>query len=287
MDRSSAESANCPNCGFNSGSNGPPAAECPQCGIVFAKVRAHGEAHGETGKGSFAQESTRQVPRTDTSSAPGPTRITLLPWLVGLIAVAVVAAGFNSMRQEDLDSGQSQATTTKPPAVQQVSPTSRAAPPVAPMKDPIPVPDAAWTAVERPESLPEPAPEPQQAAIPSYTWYEGANGFLTGLEEAQQEGKAMAVYFYTDWCPYCRQLEGELLTRARVEEFLKYLVKIRINPEHGPRERAIANEYGVRGYPSFFIQSSAEARPRKMRRTSGNRLKSPEEFVAGLEKAAR
>jgi thiol-disulfide isomerase/thioredoxin len=283
MDRSSAKSTNCPNCGFSGGSNGPLAAECPQCGIVFAKVRAL----GETGKDSFAQESTRQAPRTDTSSASGPTRFTLLPWLVAMTAVVVVAAGFNSARQSDLDSDETQATISKPPPVQQVPPTSKIARPVAPMNDPIPAPDEAWTAAEQPESLPVPAPEPQRAAIPSYTWYEGANGFLTGLEEAQQEGMAMAVYFYTDWCPYCRELEGELLTRARVEEFLKYLVKVRINPEHGPRERAIANEYGVRGYPSFFIQSSAAARPRKMSRTSGNRLKSPEEFVASLAKAAR
>ncbi len=128
--------------------------------------------------------------------------------------------------------------------------------------------------------------EPKKLATPSYTWYEGANGFERGIEEAQQEGKALAVYFYTDWCPYCRELERDLLSRAKVEDFLKYLVKIRVNPESGRRERLLANEYGVHGYPSFFIQSAPGATPRKIRRTDRDGLKSPEDFVATLERAA-
>lgn len=121
---------------------------------------------------------------------------------------------------------------------------------------------------------------------PSLTWYEGASGFQQGIEEAEREGKTLAVYFYTDWCGYCRQLESELLNRVKVEEFLKYLVKIRVNPESGSRERSLANAYGVRGYPSFFIQSTPGSTPQKIRRTDRGGLKSPEEFVSTLERAA-
>lgn len=110
---------------------------------------------------------------------------------------------------------------------------------------------------------------------------------MQGVDQARREGKAMAVYFYTDWCPYCRELESELLGRAKVEEFLKYLVKVKVNPEKGARERSLADAYGVGGYPSFYIQSAPEAKPKKIRRGTRSGLKSPEEFVATLEQAAR
>ena len=274
-----AESTNCPRCGFS----GPTTSECPQCGIVYAKYRAE----DRPGTRSSERGSIKNDPSADPGSVSAPTRFTLLPWLVGLLAVGTVIAGFDAMRQEDPNSGEPQPGPAGPTAVEKVSPPVEPARRDAQAVDPMSVLDAAWAPAEDPAPLPEPAPEPQQTAIPSYSWYEGASGFRNGLEEAQQGGKAMAVYFYTDWCPYCRELESELLTRAKVEDFLKYLVKIRINPENGPRERAIANEYGVRGYPSFFIQPSASSRPRKMRRTTGNRLMTPEQFVVALEKAAR
>jgi len=122
-------------------------------------------------------------------------------------------------------------------------------------------------------------------ATVNYSWYEGATGYRLGVEEAQRDGKALAIYFYTDWCPYCKELERDLLSRAAVEDFLKSKVKIRVNPEQGANERAVANKYGVRGYPSFFIQTDIGSPPRKIQRTRGERLKTPEEFVASLERA--
>ena len=43
----------------------------------------------------------------------------------------------------------------------------------------------------------------------------------------------------------------------------------------------------LRGYPSFFIQSTPGATPQKIRRSDRDGLKSPEEFVSTLERAAR
>ena len=199
---------------------------------------------------------------------------------VPLLFLVAVVVGFDASRQESpVPEPSRQVPTNQPPAdpppADEPLPTLPSAQPVAATPDPI------TTA----EPLPEQAAEPQRLATPSYSWYEGASGFERGIEEAQREGKALAVYFYTDWCPYCRELERELLSRAKVEDFLKYLVKIRVNPESGRRERLLANEYGVNGYPSFFIQSGPGAAPRKIRRAGRDGLKSPEDFVATLEKA--
>ena len=121
---------------------------------------------------------------------------------------------------------------------------------------------------------------------PDTAWFEGAAGFAGGFEQARAENQSVLVYFYADWCGYCRQLESELLDRSTVEDHTKYLVKIRINPEKGAHERRIANQYGVAGYPAVFVHSAASVRPRRVGRMvvdhGKRRLMTPEEYVRRL-----
>lgn len=222
------------------------------------------------------------------ATTPQPKRITLLPWLVGLVALIAVVVGFDTWRQEGA-TPESSIPESKLPVGNDPTPVQRNQRPdltaSIPESTPNPGSQPAPFYLADPEVVQD--PDLQLALTASYTWYEGASGFQRGVGEAQREGKALAVYFYTDWCPYCRELESELLSRAKVEDFLKYLVKIRINPESGSRERVVANEYGVRGYPSFFIQSAPGATPRKIRRTNRDGLMSPEAFVETLDRATR
>lgn len=138
-------------------------------------------------------------------------------------------------------------------------------------------------------SLPALAEEPEAGPTTgTYDWYEGADAFAEALEEAKDEGRAIAVYFYTDWCGYCRQLERELLERATVEGYLKSLTKVRINPEDSKNDQYIAQRYGVNGFPAFFIHADAESGPTKiarMKREGGSyRLKTPDEFVESIRR---
>ena len=149
--------------------------------------------------------------------------------------------------------------------------------------------DFAFEAELAPEPFAESAAELEAPPSASYYWFERASGLRSGLELAVAESKPIAVYFYTDWCGYCRQFERELLTRSTVEDFTKYLVKVRINPESGSQERQVARQYGVRSYPSFFVHASARAAPRKIdrhKRIGGDWvLQSPRDFVATLQRA--
>lgn len=140
-------------------------------------------------------------------------------------------------------------------------------------------------------AIPDPAVEkPQQPEArwvdPDSTWFTEATGFEQGFERARRKNQAVLVYFHTDWCGYCRQLERELLDRAIVQEYTKYLVKIKINPEKGARERALANRYGVRGYPSVFVHPAGPGGAKKVRRTgmqNGRRqILSPRDYVTVL-----
>ncbi len=118
------------------------------------------------------------------------------------------------------------------------------------------------------------------------SWYDGAAGFALGLEEALEEGRPLAVYFYTDWCGYCRQLERELLYRPEVEESMRYLTKVRINPEEGNEESAIARHYGVYGYPSFFVHpgpgQEATRLSGRVKRDGKWQMQTPAEFLETL-----
>jgi thiol-disulfide isomerase/thioredoxin len=110
-------------------------------------------------------------------------------------------------------------------------------------------------------------PKARSSALPTVpsqsgeSWLNGAAGYARAVELQKERNVPLVVYFYTDWCPYCRNLDNLYLPAAPVQDYLRGVVKVRINPEHGPAERALANRYGVSGYPSFFVMRHAETRP--------------------------
>ncbi len=129
------------------------------------------------------------------------------------------------------------------------------------------------------------------AAAGGSVWREGASGYRQAAAEAAQQGRPMLVYFRTDWCPYCRELERELLSSAEVEGYLARLARARVNPETGQEEGSLAKIYGVSGYPALFLQRAPGDPPRRISRTARGpdgapRLKTPSEFVATLQDAA-
>src|SRR5688500_10512268 len=64
-------------------------------------------------------------------------------------------------------------------------------------------------------------------------WLNGAAGYARAVELQQQLNVPLVVYFYADWCPYCRTLDSQYLPSAPVQDYLRGVVKVRINPEQG------------------------------------------------------
>jgi thiol:disulfide interchange protein len=92
-------------------------------------------------------------------------------------------------------------------------------------------------------------------------WLNGAAGYARAVELQKELNVPIVVYFYTDWCGYCQNLDNLYLPSAPVQEYLRGVVKVRINPEHGRAEAALAKRYGVSGYPAFFVMRQPEVRP--------------------------
>jgi len=126
------------------------------------------------------------------------------------------------------------------------------------------------------------------AEFETTNWFQGADGFEQAVEKAKQSRKPLLVYFRTDWCPYCKQFERELLSSSEVQQFCEDVVKVTIDPEAGSEENRLAAAYSVRGFPAIFMHP-VDGQPQQIRRTvrqdSSVRLQTPEEFVATLSRA--
>jgi len=118
-------------------------------------------------------------------------------------------------------------------------------------------------------------------------WLHDASGYARALKLHQELKVPLVVYFYTDWCPYCHDLDNEYLPNPAVDAYLRNVVKVRINPEHGPAERAIANGFGVAGYPRFYVIRNLSSPLRNLQpfRKGGKSL-TPEQFAKACQEAA-
>ena len=54
-------------------------------------------------------------------------------------------------------------------------------------------------------------------------WFEDAAGYAEAVSQAEATGDPVLVYFYTHWCPYCRQLNKGLLGDPAVQAVTEVL----------------------------------------------------------------
>jgi tetratricopeptide (TPR) repeat protein len=275
----------CPRCGFVQTERD----DCARCGIVVARFRAGNGASGSPPGAPLAGPAGFLEPAVQRSS--GRT-----PLLLGLAAVAAIAvAAASTVRRPApapvvaaaAEAGAAGSPATLPePAWDAVAPAGTGEGPVAPgaaaspaaapaAAASCPVDQAAWAEAPRP-SIPR-------------EWLSDADGYARGDRE-REVGAPMLVYFYTDWCGYCRRLDERLLNAWDVERYLgERVVRVRVNPENGSAEDELAQRYGITGYPSLFLMGPDGTAERvspyrkKASRSAPNELQAPEEFTRALE----
>ncbi len=114
-------------------------------------------------------------------------------------------------------------------------------------------------------------------------WLSDAHGFEQAMERRRGTSDALLLYFYTDWCPYCRQLNSEIMASSPMRRYVDRVLAVRINPEHGAKEAAIASAHGVTGYPTVFVLAPGADQPKRISTSS----LTPEQFVQACEEAGR
>lgn len=110
-------------------------------------------------------------------------------------------------------------------------------------------------------------------------------------KEAEETGLPVLVLFTgTDWCPYCVKLENEVFSKKEFKEFAnKKLVLLKFDFEPGGKgenreSSALAKEFGVSGFPTYFLVDAKGAKLGKGGYSSGI---SPEKFASWVDSAVR
>jgi thiol-disulfide isomerase/thioredoxin len=284
----------CPKCGFEQ----PPALECARCGLIFAKFRPPSGA--------------TPVPLPAAMPPGAPRRSRAARWLSAILLVALCAAGYGLWRSEassveappeteetagapaDVLEGalaETAAAPEEPPLLAPPTPVGpagagRSPPPAA--RAPSPARAAVQTCAAFHRLLTEGEPLPRIGRA-SAAWYVGAEGFDRAEREQRETRAPMVAFVYTNWCPHCRRFLAGILENGTTRRFLEPFVKVKVNPETGPQERALASRLGAKGYPTFLVFPGAGDLPRKVgthrREGAGWRLRTPEEFNAAVTAA--
>lgn len=94
---------------------------------------------------------------------------------------------------------------------------------------------------------------------------EGWLGDIAGwnrMNSDERKDGTIVILFNVPWCNFGRAAERSFTSEGPVKARLEKVVKVRINPESGPEEAKIADEFGVHSYPSIFVRKAGKVSPR-------------------------
>ncbi len=95
------------------------------------------------------------------------------------------------------------------------------------------------------------------------TW----SGLSEGLSNAESEKKPAVIFFYTEWCVYCKKMDSEVFADREVFQYMnENFISIRVNPEQNRETIEIMGEKisaaklmsytGARGFPTILFFDS-------------------------------
>ena len=85
-------------------------------------------------------------------------------------------------------------------------------------------------------------------------WYT----YSEGIKKMKEENKKGYLHFYTDWCTYCKLMNAQTFSNAKVVKYLnKHFIAIRVNAED-KKSKSIVKKFGVDRFPlNFFLKKDA------------------------------
>lgn len=123
------------------------------------------------------------------------------------------------------------------------------------------------------------------AAVTTDAWYDNPADYEQVQKEAAAQGKSFILFFYVDWCGYCKRLKKNFLEQPEVKKNLAKYLRVKINPNKGKKEQALARQYGVTGYPTFLVVRPNKSKTRIHPFTGGGKVWTVQEFISKLETA--
>lgn len=81
--------------------------------------------------------------------------------------------------------------------------------------------------------------------------------YKEGMELGKKDRKKVFLYFYTDWCGYCREMEKVTFIDQSVIDILNSrFIPVRVNAD---KEKGAASDYNIKGFPTnWFIDEKGD-----------------------------
>ena len=107
---------------------------------------------------------------------------------------------------------------------------------------------------------PGPSPsDPGRLYLPR--WEQGIEPFYRFQDRYQRQGKPFIAYFYSTYCPFCRELENKFInTRVFARTFYWY-PKVMIGVNLSRSEKNLFKELGLTRTPGFVVFPAYGKRP--------------------------
>jgi thioredoxin-related protein len=79
-------------------------------------------------------------------------------------------------------------------------------------------------------------------------------GLEAGLAAGRNQNRKILLYFYADWCGYCKEMDQKTFSDPAVIRYLNHhFVPVRVNAD---RDAAAASRYGVRALPLTWFMGA-------------------------------
>ena len=129
------------------------------------------------------------------------------------------------------------------------------------------------------------APLHAAAASDTYAWHEGADGYATALAAARGRQEPFLLLFSLAKSDESRRLWRQYLEVSPVEDLAGEYLRVVVDPGDGPAERALAEEWLVRDYPTLFVAFPGGRTPQRISPFGGRLDRTPYEFHDLLREA--
>ena len=77
------------------------------------------------------------------------------------------------------------------------------------------------------------------------------NDLQGGMNEAQNTGRPLLIYFYATWCPWCKKLDAEGFADPEVQRIANNFILVRLDGDVAANAPAMA-QFQIDGFPSLI-----------------------------------